>query len=106
MIECRKSKVQCYECQVVKNVFGKNIAFDACLAKELFFLWDKGIVTTGSCCGQHIDCDVNMNAYISVYDNYRQQMLDLGYCEFKKCHFYAKTNFKNRCLDKRYTRKY
>ena len=73
-MNCRKSTIQNYECQVMHN----GISFDACLAKELFSLWDMGIITTGCCCGNHVDCDKNMS-YIGVDEKFIKSMKELGY---------------------------
>lgn len=84
MIECRISKVQEYQCQVIGQTDGKlfdkpQISFDACLAKEIFYLWDLGIKTSGCCCGRHFNS--GKNSYIGVYPEFRSQMLALGYKE-------------------------
>lgn len=68
------SKVQYYECQVIKN----GVSFDGCLWQELNFLWQKGIETTGCCCGNHVNSSAD-SAYIQVKPKYEQNMLDLGY---------------------------
>ena len=73
-IPCRKSKVQEYECQVSSG----GISFDACLAKELFYLWDNGIETTGCCCGRHSNCHKSM-AYIGVKFKHIDKMKSWGY---------------------------
>lgn len=80
-IPCRKSKVQCYECQVSRKIpfeENKRISFDACLSRELFYLWDKGIETTGSCCGKHVNLKKGM-AYIGVIKEDIPKMKELGY---------------------------
>jgi len=79
-IPCRKSHVQDYECQVIKKKYGdlKGIAFDVCLGKELFYLWDLGIRTTGCCCGKHVNDKLGLS-YIGVVDEDIQKMKDLGY---------------------------
>jgi len=74
LVKCRESTVQEYGCCVVKN----GISFDACLAKELFWLWDQGIVTIGSCCGKHVNSPSN-SSYISVDKKQIQIMKILGY---------------------------
>lgn len=80
-MECRKSTVQNYECQVKHFVNGKWVAFDACLAKELFFLWDNGIETIGSCCGRHTNSNKKTTAFIQVIESYIPKMIELGYIE-------------------------
>lgn len=81
-IKCRKSQIQDYRCQVCVKPPWKSskewIGFDACLAKELFWLWDKGIITTGCCCGKHIDDKKDMS-YIGVEDEFIEKMKELGY---------------------------
>lgn len=74
-MECRKSLAQEYQCQVSHN----NISFDACLAKELFSLWDLGIETTGCCCGKHQNSGKNQKSYIGVGFKYIYKMKQLGY---------------------------
>lgn len=88
MIPCRMSTVQEYQCQVVAG--GK--AVDACLAKELFYLWDVGIVTTGCCCGKHYNSPKH-SAFISVFPEFVPKMMALGYvCTgHAKDHFVPKT---------------
>ena len=75
---CRKSKVQEYDCQVcVKSKWKSShkwICFDKCLADELFYLWDLGIITTGCCCGHK-----EHTPYIGVEKEYIPQMKKLGY---------------------------
>lgn len=87
-IKCRKSTTQEYECQVsVKYRFhieghqNKNmISVDACLVKELFWLWDQGIETMGHCCGQHVNMK-NGYAMIQVPNKFSDRMKELGYKE-------------------------
>lgn len=91
----RKSKVQCYECQATSYAepLGKRVSFDACLAKELFYLWDKGIKTTGSCCGRHAG-DVEGHAYIGVAEEHINTMKDLGYAvKHNSCRPFAQDSF-------------
>ncbi len=96
-VKCRKSKTQEYQCSVMVKAPWKSsknfISFDACLAKELFFLWDKGIETTGCCCGKHYKRK-NDIPYISVFPKYVDKMIKLGYNSInkeKKDHFILKT---------------
>lgn len=53
----------------------KYVAVDKCLIKEVIELWEKGIRTTGCCCG-HGDID---NAYIGVNFEDIPKMKKLGY---------------------------
>ena len=79
--KCRKSIVQEYGCTVCTKPFfskGKLICFDKCLADELFYLWDLGIITTGCCCGHHKGLD-GSHSYIGVDKKFIPQMKKLGY---------------------------
>ena len=58
----------------------KSISFDACLVKELFWLWDMGIETVGCCCGKHTNCEKDL-AYIQVKEKFILKMKRLGYKE-------------------------
>ena len=92
-MKCRKSTTAGYECNVfikppfiVKDICGEVkekqlVSFDACLAKELFWLWDQGIKTIGSCCGKHIDCKIG--GFIQVAEEHIIKMKELGYEEDK-----------------------
>ena len=78
-VKCnRKSHVQQYECQVIKN----GISFDRCLYEELNLLWQQGIKTIGSCCGCHCNSLEN-SAYIQVIKEDEQKMINLGYQPIK-----------------------
>ena len=87
-VTCRKSELQVYDCYVelyrrnnnkpfCVDTLKKSICVDACLVKELFWLWDKGITTTGCCCGGHVD-DM-MGSYIGVIEEDIPRMKELGY---------------------------
>ena len=79
---CRESIIQEYDCCVFIvprwKSSHKYICFDKCLANELFYLWDKGIITTGCCCGQHKN-DVPGSDYIGVQECFIPTMKKLGY---------------------------
>ena len=103
MLPCRKSNIQEYDCCVSKKPFwrDKHICFDKCLANELFYLWDMGIITTGSCCGNHKGCN-GEHSYIGVKDEFIPKMKELGYkVSFNPCRpkdedsFIPKTIFPN-----------
>lgn len=53
----------------------KYIAVDKCLLPEIVGLWEKGIKTTGCCCG-HGDLE---KAFIGVAPEFIPQMRALGY---------------------------
>ena len=89
---CRKSRVQEYDCQVFTTPrwksSHKHIGFDMCLARELFYLWDLGIITTGCCCGHHARCEYapgifnegdGSHSYIGVAEEFIPKMKRLGY---------------------------
>jgi len=79
---CRKSNMQEYDCTVCVKPKWKSahkwISFDKCLANELFYLWDMGIITTGCCCGYHKGED-GEHSYIGVTDEFIPKMKELGY---------------------------
>ena len=83
---CRHSIIQEYDCQVFTKPRWKSshkvIGFDKCLATELFYLWDLGIITTGSCCGYHIHekgVGNGETSYIGVVEKFIPKMKELGY---------------------------
>jgi hypothetical protein len=56
-----------------------------CLARELFYLWDLGIITTGCCCGHH-EGENGENSYIGVLEKFIPKMKELGYkVRFNPC---------------------
>jgi hypothetical protein len=80
-IPCRNSTIQEYQCQVCAWApfqSEKKVCFDACLARELFWLWDQGIRTTGCCCGQHGESP-EAAPYIAVAFEDTPKMKALGY---------------------------
>lgn len=52
----------------------KYIAVDKCLLPEILSLWERGIRTTGCCCGH-----AKLPAFISVSDQDILKMKELGY---------------------------
>lgn len=100
---CRKSVIGEYNCCVFIvprwKSSHKYIAFDKCLANELFYLWDMGIITTGCCCGRH-EGKNGENGYIGVLEKFIPKMKRLGYkVRFNPCRpkdedsFIPKTKF-------------
>ena len=60
----------------------KTVAIDKCLLSEVVGLWEKGIKTTGCCCG-HGKKDM---AFIGVKEEYIPVMKELGYkVYFNEC---------------------
>lgn len=51
-----------------------TVCLDLCLVEEVVGLWNKGITTTGSCCGHN-----KMFAYIGVNDSCIEDMKEMGY---------------------------
>lgn len=51
-----------------------TVCVDACLAKEIQYLWSKGVMTSGCCCGHKKEAP-----YIGVFPESESKMLDLGY---------------------------
>lgn len=51
-----------------------DINIDPCLFFEIKTLWNRGIVTTGCCCGHNIGF-----AYIGVEEEFIPKMKELGY---------------------------
>ena len=52
----------------------KSISVDRCIADEIKWLWNQGIITTGNCCGHNTS-----PAYVGVIDEHIQKMKELGY---------------------------
>lgn len=75
-----------------KMTIDRFVTVDICLAKEVMFLWSKGISTTGCCCGHGID---EKGGYIGVEDIDINKMKSLGYKVYpngdREDSFYSKT---------------
>lgn len=74
-----------------ENPFTKNIIYiDKCILPEIKMLWEKGVHTTGCCCGHNITAPS-----IVVQPKYHDVMKNLGYKEmynpFNKNIFYSRT---------------
>jgi len=53
------------------------ISVDPCLASEIIELWEKGIVTTGCCCGHNLG---GRNVpFIGVREDFIPKMKEIGY---------------------------
>jgi len=94
-VKCRKSECGSHNC----NVAYKNISFDVCLGKELFWLWDQGIETIGCCCGKHLNHKAT--SYIQVKNKFINKMKELGYKEdknykFKPCNSFIPRTFEEK----------
>lgn len=80
----------------------KTVAIDKCLLPEIISLWEKGVKTTGCCCGHD-----KLAPYIGVQPEYIDKMLELGYkVAFNTCRpedsdsFIPKTKFNYGEIDK------
>lgn len=51
-----------------------SVCIDACIVDEVKELWDKGITTTGCCCGHN-----KVDGYIGVIDSDIPKMKNMGY---------------------------
>lgn len=73
---------------------------DQCLVDEIRFLWSKGVVTTGSCCGHGIN-----QGMLNVLESSVNKMIELGYElldvpePFWKYSFIPKSKHKQEKLD-------
>ncbi len=81
----------------------KTVAIDKCLLPEILTFWERGIKTTGCCCG-HGRADM---AFIGVKPEFIPRMKELGYCVYyNKCRpgdedsFIPKTKLKYGDADK------
>lgn len=52
----------------------KQVSVDACLADEIMHLWERGIITTGCCCGHN-----KGEPYIGVLPEFERVMVSIGY---------------------------
>ena len=59
---------------LIKGLAKEYLWIDKCLADEIKYLWSKGIITTGCCCGHNFGCP-----YIGVTDTSSDKMIKLGY---------------------------
>lgn len=80
----------------------KWVSVDKCLLPEILQLWEKGIKTSGCCCGHG-----RLEPFIGVMPEYISQMKELGYeTQFNTCRpadedsFIPKTEFKYGSADK------
>ena len=76
MCKCENVEIGSYSNQITLHFpwSGEPMGIDRCIAKEVAKLWNKGIKTTGCCCGHG-----KTEAYIGVVDEDIQKMKDMGY---------------------------
>ena len=60
----------------IKENIKKTVSIDACLIPEIVSLWEKGIHTTGCCCGHGKKEGIK---YIGVEEKFIPRMKALGY---------------------------
>lgn len=89
---CIDIEIQSYDRQILlhpPNHMYKNNGYciDLCISQEISFLWMKGIITTGCCCGHN-----KVYGYIGVKKEFITEMLELGYKQINNMddHFYPK----------------
>jgi hypothetical protein len=59
----------------------EKVYVDVCISEEIKSLWDRGITTTGCCCGHN-----KIEGFIGVIDEDIPRMKELGYeVHFNKC---------------------
>ncbi len=81
MCDCINVRIGSYDNQVIldKPIWSskeKGICVDRCLESEIKELWDKGIITTGCCCGHNVKPEL---AYIGVENEFIEKMKSMGY---------------------------
>lgn len=89
MCNCKNIKIGSYDNQIMLPIpkhmkeYKNNrieagltpfICIDKCLEKEIEYLWDLGIKTTGCCCGHNVH-----KGFIGVYNEDIENMKELGY---------------------------
>ena len=79
MCECKDVEVGSYDNQLMlKNWWnGKDVCIDKCLVEEIQSLWNKGIITTGCCCGHN-----KAEPYINVHEDYENIMEEVFCYEY------------------------
>ncbi len=85
-------KVEGYKAKFSKEG-AKLVMIDKCLLPEILGLWEKGIKTTGCCCGHN-----KLEPFISVRKEFVKDMEEMGYkhqenkyCKEDNTHFSPKT---------------
>jgi len=71
MCQCKNVEIGSHEVSVM---ISEKISVDKCIAEEILGLWEKGITTTGSCCGHN-----KINGMINFPDSETENMKQLGY---------------------------
>lgn len=79
MCNCKDIEIGSHKNQVnLKNWWnGKVVSVDACMESEIVYLWDKGVITTGSCCGHN-----KKEPMINVIEGHHDKMVSLGYAYY------------------------
>ncbi|MCK9273343.1 hypothetical protein M0P65_07445 [Candidatus Gracilibacteria bacterium] len=58
----------------IKNGLSDKVSIDPCIIEEIKELWNKGIITYGSCCGHNL-----YESFVNVDESNIEQMLSMGY---------------------------
>ena len=76
MCNCENVEIGSYDNQVQMKAWWNNkiICVDECLWKEIHFLWDEKVQTTGCCCGHN-----KLKPMINVTPEHHNKMVELGY---------------------------
>jgi hypothetical protein len=69
-----------YKAARMKAGLSDHICIDPCIYDQILSLWDKGIITLGSCCGHN-----KYNAYVGVSNACVDKMLKMGYKRDLNC---------------------
>lgn len=82
MCDCKDVKIGSYDNQVILcSWWGESVCIDACLKDEILWLWNKGILTTGCCCGHNIE-----RPMINVVKEHHCKMIELDYEQWENEH--------------------
>lgn len=79
MCNCIDIEIGSYSNQILVNSpthmpKENGYCIDRCIADEIMQLWEKGITTTGCCCGHNLN-----DGFIGVIDSDIPKMKELGY---------------------------
>ena len=65
-----------YKSNRTKEGLSDKICIDPCIIEEIQYLWKKGIVTYGSCCGHN-----KFESFVNVSDKDIDIMISMGYIQ-------------------------
>lgn len=58
----------------LRKNYSPDVCVDGCIADSIKELWNKGVETTGCCCGHNIE-----RGWVSVHEAWYVEMFKLGY---------------------------